>query len=290
MQDMLNRQKEFVKCLFDCIIANNSFLQYDKTTGLRNFLIYSGYHSLWNSEQIEEYCKFLKEIIPIDMFISYEDSFSSWIANEKSFEKSSILFVNYGNIISDYFFYDADKTLLYESHKHSGLNHIDDILYTYFQDNDSQFKRAYLEAYESCTQKGIDWPHHIKRYLRSECEDFYTHELSFLGLYLNNKRLGPRFSEHVFDCELSRDKLENEILSEYRKMLVNDLYEIKSKGLNPDYIMINGPSNSTYMIRNLTHDLLCKTFSKSNLNFCTNILADCVIRKAEYIYNRASSI
>lgn len=289
-QDALINQKEFIKLLFESIIAENSFLQYDKNTGIRNFLIYSGYHSNWSSKQIQEYCKFVKEVIPVDMFMSYEDSFFSWIENEKSLKNSSILYINYSGTVSDYLFYDSKMTLVCELHKSIGLKNIEEILYEYFLHNDSQFQRAYHEAYELCKQNDI-WSRGIKRYLRKNLVFFYTREHKSINLDLRNRRFNSEFSEFIFDdVSIPYEKLTYEIFSDYRQILGNDLYEIKARGINPDHIVINGLYDFESMPKKLLYDMFCEIFPKSELHFCTSILADCIIRKAEKIYNKAPNM
>lgn len=271
MNEITPKNKEafaaFVKLVFEYILENQSFLQYNPKTGERNFELYVSCPSMWckkNSNQKQEYKKFISGIIPVDFIVEESKAAYFKFKAESQFPESSVLVIDVGSERVDFTAYDGyGKLTLCEGNKH-GASAIEELIYKYFEEHDEDFNNAKREAEEKCTANKLNWRNAVVHYVKKQKEDFYTLENDDLTLDLSNVCI-CNVKGRVFDGNmLSKEQLEDEILSPYRQTLLQDLNDEKLRlekeqiGV-PKVVVLTGGASRMPWLQKLVKDVFTES-------------------------------
>lgn len=234
VNEMTPKKKEafaiFAKLVFAQILKNQSFLCFNEQTGERNFEVYVSCPFGFlkdDASQIRDYKKFFTGIIPIEWIIS--DSMATYfkIKEERRLSKSSVLLIDIDSLLINFVAYDENGKLTYCNDYRHGNSAIENLIYEYFEKNDADFNKAKQEGEALCVRSDISWRNCVIDYIKRRKECFYDSELSSLYLDFSNRQL-CNAKKRIFDsCEISKSKLEDEILAPYRQTLLNDINDVK---------------------------------------------------------------
>lgn len=218
----------FVKLVFEHILKNNDFLLYNSKTGERNFEIYVACPSGWGKKEddtlIQEYKDFISSIIPVDWIIKESDAAYFKFKAETDFLATSVLVIDIGSSTIDFTAYATNIKEPSTDGKKHGASAVENLIYKYFSENDTDFKSARRDVEARCASNNLNWHNVVVHYIKSQKEDFYTKDFSVLLLDLSNKSIRNDLRSRIFDnSEISKEKLEDEILVPYRKTLWQDL-------------------------------------------------------------------
>lgn len=257
----------FVKLVFEHILENQSFLQYNPKTGERNFELYVSCPSMWckkNSNQKQEYKKFISGIIPVDFIVEESKAAYFKFKAESQFPESSVLVIDVGSERVDFTAYDGyGKLTLCEENKH-GASAIEELIYKYFEEHDEDFNKAKREGESLCKKYNLNWRYSVIQYLKCQKEEFYAYEHNALMLDLSN-RVISNVKGRIFDaCEISKKQLENEILLPYRQTLLHDLNDVKQclkkeKMGIPKFVILTGKSSRMPWLQKLVKDVFAES-------------------------------
>ena len=257
----------FVKLVFEHILENQSFLQYNPKTGERNFELYVSCPSMWckkNSNQKQEYKKFISGIIPVDIIVEESKAAYFKFKAESQFPESSVLVIDVGSERVDFTAYDGyGKLTLCEENKH-GASAIEELIYKYFEEHDEDFNKAKREGESLCKKYNLNWRYSVIQYLKCQKEEFYAYEHNALMLDLSN-RVISNVKGRIFDaCEISKKQLENEILLPYRQTLLHDLNDVKQclkkeKMGIPKFVILTGKSSRMPWLQKLVKDVFAES-------------------------------
>lgn len=230
MNEITPKNKEafaaFIKLVFEHILDNQSFLEYDPLTGERNFEIYVACPSGWGKKdttQIQEYKKFISSIIPVDWIIKESDAAYFKFKAEKKFPATSVLVIDIGSSTIDFTAYGANAAEPSSEGIKHGASAVENLIYKYFEEHDADFNVAKQNAESKCIDGNLNWRNAVVHFIKSEKEDFYTNESLVLYLDLSNNSI-CNIKGRVFDaCNISNEQLNDEILKTYRQTLLQDL-------------------------------------------------------------------
>lgn len=257
----------FVKLVFEHILENQSFLQYNPKTGERNFELYVSCPSMWckkNSNQKQEYKKFISGIIPVDFIVEESKAAYFKFKAESQFSESSVLVIDVGSERVDFTAYDGyGKLTLCEENKH-GASAIEELIYKYFEEHDEDFNKAKREGESLCKKYNLNWRDSVIQYLKCQKEEFYACELNALMLNLSNRAI-CNVKGRIFDaCVISKEQLENEIIAPYRQTLLHDLNDVKQclkkeKMGIPKFVILLGKSSRMPWLQKLVKDVFAES-------------------------------
>lgn len=257
----------FVKLVFEHILENQSFLQYNPKTGERNFELYVSCPSMWckkNSNQKQEYKKFISGIIPVDFIVEESKAAYFKFKAESQFSESSVLVIDVGSERVDFTAYDGyGKLTLCEENKH-GASAIEELIYKYFEEHDEDFNKAKREGESLCKKYNLNWRDSVIQYLKCQKEEFYACELNALMLDLFNRAI-CNVKGRIFDaCVISKEQLENEIIAPYRQTLLHDLNDVKQclkkeKMGIPKFVILTGKSSRMPWLQKLVKDVFAES-------------------------------
>lgn len=271
MNEITPKNKEafgaFIKLVFEHIVQNQSFLNYNPVTGERNFEIYVACPSGWgmdDANQIQEYKKFVSGIIPVDWIIKESDAAYFKFKAEKDFSDSSVLVIDIGSSTIDFTAYDTKALKPSTEGKKHGASAVENLIYKYFEEHDVDFNNAKREAEEKCTANKLNWRNAVVHYVKKQKEDFYTLEKDDLTLDLSNVCI-CNVKGRVFDGNmLSKEQLEDEILSPYRQTLLQDLNDEKLRlekeqiGV-PKVVVLTGGASRMPWLQKLVKDVFTES-------------------------------
>lgn len=271
MNEITPKNKEafgaFIKLVFEHIVQNQSFLNYNPVTGERNFEIYVACPSGWgmdDANQIQEYKKFVSGIIPVDWIIKESDAAYFKFKAEKDFSDSSVLVIDIGSSTIDFTAYDTKALKPSTEGKKHGASAVENLIYKYFEEHDVDFNNAKREAEEKCTANKLNWRNAVVHYVKKQKEDFYTLEKDDLALDLSNVCI-CNVKGRVFDGNmLSKEQLEDEILSPYRQTLLQDLNDEKLRlekeqiGV-PKVVVLTGGASRMPWLQKLVKDVFTES-------------------------------
>ena len=249
----------FVRLVFDHILKNQKgVLEYDAESGEKNFCVYAACPSGWTTQdhgQIKEYKDFMSEIIPIEWIIKESDAAYFKFKSEKDFKDSTVLVIDIGSSTIDFTAYGNNGIESLSDGKKHGASHVEKSIYKYFNENDATFQEARDEAQEPCRLNSINWHKGVLHHIKENKEDYYTRELKTLCLDLRNKKFNPTLQSFIFDdVALTSDRFEGEILQDYRKQLVNDMYEVKAQIGDPNVVILTGGASRMPWLQQLVAD------------------------------------
>lgn len=257
----------FVKLVFEHILENQSFLQYNPKTGERNFELYVSCPSMWckkNSNQKQEYKKFISGIIPVDFIVEESKAAYFKFKVESQFPESSVLVIDVGSECVDFTAYDGyGKLTLCEENKH-GASAIEELIYKYFEEHDEDFNKAKREGESLCKKYNLNWRDSVIQYLKCQKEEFYAYERNALMLDLSNRAI-CNVKGRIFDaCVISKEQLENEIIAPYRQTLLHDLNDVKQclkkeKMGIPKFVILTGKSSRMPWLQKLVKDVFAES-------------------------------
>lgn len=257
----------FVKLVFEHILENQSFLQYNPKTGERNFELYVSCPSMWckkNSNQKQEYKKFISGIIPVDFIVEESKAAYFKFKVESQFPESSVLVIDVGSECVDFTAYDGyGKLTLCEENKH-GASAIEELIYKYFEEHDEDFNKAKREGESLCKKYNLNWRDSVIQYLKCQKEEFYAYERNALMLDLSNRAI-CNVKGRIFDaCVISKEQLENEIIAPYRQTLLHDLNDVKQclkkeKMGIPKFVILTGKSSRMSWLQKLVKDVFAES-------------------------------
>ena len=257
----------FVKLVFEHILENQSFLQYNPKTGERNFELYVSCPSMWckkNSNQKQEYKKFISGIIPVDFIVEESKAAYFKFKAESQFPESSVLVIDVGSERVDFTAYDGyGKLTLCEENKH-GASAIEELIYKYFEEHDEDFNKAKREGESLCKKYNLNWRDSVIQYLKCQKEEFYAYERNALMLDLSNRAI-CNVKGRIFDaCVISKEQLENEIIAPYRQTLLHDLNDVKQclkkeKMGIPKFVILTGKSSRMPWLQKLVKDVFAES-------------------------------
>ena len=261
MNEITPKNKEafgaFIKLVFEHIVQNQSFLNYNPVTGERNFEIYVACPSGWGKEdasQIQEYKKFVSSIIPVD-----------WVFKaEQRFIDTSVLVIDIGSSTIDFTAYGKDVSKPSTDGRKHGASAVENVIFKYFEKNDSDFNKAKQESEPLCTQSHLNWRNAVTHYIKGQKEDYYTNELSILTLDLSNSLI-CNVKGRIFDVSvIAKEQLENEILAPYRQTLLQDLNDEKLRlekeqiGI-PKIVVLTGGASRMPWLQKLVKDVFTES-------------------------------
>lgn len=279
------------------IIKNQSFLNYNPVTGERNFEIYVACPSGWgmdDANQIQEYKKFVSGIIPVDWIIKESDAAYFKFKAEKDFSDSSVLVIDIGSSTIDFTAYDTKALKPSTEGKKHGASAVENLIYKYFEEHDVDFNNAKREAEEKCTANKLNWRNAVVHYVKKQKEDFYTLEKDDLTLDLSNVCI-CNVKGRVFDGNmLSKEQLEDEILSPYRQTLLQDLNDEKLRlekeqiGV-PKVVVLTGGASRMPWLQKLVKDVFTesKVYRDSEPSY---VVSDGVAYYAHALYQLKQNI
>lgn len=274
MNEITHKNKEafgaFIKLVFEHIMQNQCFLNYNPVTGERNFEIYVACPSGWGKEdanQIQEYKKFVSGVIPVDWIIKESDAAYFKFKAEKDFSDSSVLVIDIGSSTIDFTAYDANASKPSTEGKKHGASAVENLIYKYLVEHDAGFNKAKQDAEAKCVADNLNWRNAVVHYVKSQKEDFYTHKFITMGLDLSNKAICHGVSGRIFGedgYEMSKEQLENEILFPYRQTLMQDLTDEKLRlekeqiGV-PKVVVLTGGASRMPWLQKLVKDVFTES-------------------------------
>lgn len=274
MNEITPKNKEafgaFVKLVFEHIMQNQCFLNYNPVTGERNFEIYVACPSGWGEEdanQIQEYKKFVSGIIPVDWIIKESDAAYFKFKAEKDFSDSSVLVIDIGSSTIDFTAYDANASEPSTGGKKHGASAVENLIYKYLVEHDAGFNKAKQNAEAKCVADNLNWRNAVVHYVKSQKEDFYTHKFITMCLDLSNKAICHGVSGRIFGedgYDMSKEQLENEILVPYRQTLLQDLNDEKLRlekeqiGV-PKVVVLTGGASRMPWLQKLVKDVFTES-------------------------------
>mgnify|MGYP004502131159 CR=1 FL=1 len=271
MNEITPKNKEafgaFIKLVFEHIVQNQSFLNYNPVTGERNFEIYVACPSGWGKEdasQIQEYKKFVSSIIPVDWVIKESDAAYFKFKAEQRFIDTSVLVIDIGSSTIDFTAYGKDVSKPSTDGRKHGASAVENVIFKYFEKNDSDFNKAKQESEPLCTQSHLNWRNAVTHYIKGQKEDYYTNELSILTLDLSNSLI-CNVKGRIFDVSvIAKEQLENEILAPYRQTLLQDLNDEKLRlekeqiGI-PKIVVLTGGASRMPWLQKLVKDVFTES-------------------------------
>ena len=304
MNEITPKNKEafgaFVKLVFEHIIQNQCFLNYNPVTGERNFEIYVACPSGWGEEdanQIQEYKKFVSGIIPVDWIIKESDAAYFKFKAEKDFSDSSVLVIDIGSSTIDFTAYDANASEPSTGGKKHGASAVENLIYKYLVEHDAGFNKAKQNAEAKCVADNLNWRNAVVHYVKSQKEDFYTHKFITMCLDLSNKAICHGVSGRIFGedgYDMSKEQLENEILVPYRQTLLQDLNDEKLRlekeqiGV-PKVVVLTGGASRMPWLQKLVKDVFTesKVYRDSEPSY---VVSDGVAYYAHALYQLKQNI
>lgn len=271
MNEITPKNKEafgaFIKLVFEHIVQNQSFLNYNPVTGERNFEIYVACPSGWGKEdasQIQEYKKFVSSIIPVDWVIKESDAAYFKFKAEQRFIDTSVLVIDIGSSTIDFTAYGKDVSKPSTDGRKHGASAVENVIFKYFEKNDSDFNKAKQESEPLCTQSHLNWRNAVTHYIKGQKEDYYTNERSILTLDLSNSLI-CNVKGRIFDVSvIAKEQLENEILAPYRQTLLQDLNDEKLRlekeqiGI-PKIVVLTGGASRMPWLQKLVKDVFTES-------------------------------
>lgn len=271
MNEITPKNKEafaaFIKLVFDHLLDNQSFLEYDPLTGERNFEIYVACPSGWGKKedktQILEYKKFISSIIPVDWIIKESDAAYFKFKAKMNFSKSSVLVVDIGSSTIDFTAYDVNASKPSTDGKKHGASAVENLINKYFEEHNVDFNAARQNAEPQCVANNLNWHNAVVHYIKSQKEDFYTNTLAILDLDLQNRRICPGIPGRIFGADgycFSQKQLEEEILVPYRQTLWQDLNAEKLRLMDeqigiPQVVVLTGGASRMPWLQRLVMDV-----------------------------------
>lgn len=287
----------FVKLVFENILENQSFLSYNPTTGERNFEICVACPSGWGKEdanQIQEYKKFISKLIPVDWIIKESDAAYFKFKTEKDFSDSSVLVIDIGSSTIDFTAYDKKASKLSTEGRKHGASAVENLIYKYFEEHDSDFNKAKQDAGEKCKVNNLDWRNAVVHYVKKQKEIFYTGEKATLRLDLSNKPICNIKGRIFDDAVISNKQLEDDILVPYRQTLLQDLNEEKLRlekeqiGI-PTRVVLTGGASRMPWLRQLVKDVFSESVFYRDEE-PSYVVSDGVAHYAHAVYTLKQSI
>lgn len=287
----------FVKLVFENILENQSFLSYNPTTGEINFEICVACPSGWGKEdanQIQEYKKFISKLIPVDWIIKESDAAYFKFKTEKDFSDSSVLVIDIGSSTIDFTAYDKKASKLSTEGRKHGASAVENLIYKYFEEHDSDFNKAKQDADEKCKVNNLDWRNAVVHYVKKQKEIFYTGEKATLRLDLSNKPICNIKGRIFDDAVISNKQLEDDILVPYRQTLLQDLNEEKLRlekeqiGI-PTRVVLTGGASRMPWLRQLVKDVFSESVFYRDEE-PSYVVSDGVAHYAHAVYTLKQSI
>lgn len=276
---------------------NQSFLSYNPTTGERNFEICVACPSGWGKEdanQIQEYKKFISKLIPVDWIIKESDAAYFKFKTEKDFSDSSVLVIDIGSSTIDFTAYDKKASKLSTEGRKHGASAVENLIYKYFEEHDSDFNKAKQDADEKCKVNNLDWRNAVVHYVKKQKEIFYTGEKATLRLDLSNKPICNIKGRIFDDAVISNKQLEDDILVPYRQTLLQDLNEEKLRlekeqiGI-PTRVVLTGGASRMPWLRQLVKDVFSESVFYRDEE-PSYVVSDGVAHYAHAVYTLKQSI
>lgn len=265
MDEITAEKKEafsaFIRLVFEHILKNQDFLEYNPQTGEKNFKMYIACPSGWGKKeddtQIQEYRKFVSGIIPVEWVIKESDAaYFKFKAKKNISANSTVLVIDIGSSTIDFTYYGkkvngADSSLS-DGQKH-GASMVERSICKYFKENDENYQEAEKEAVKL---PKVQWIDMVTHYVKHQKEIFYTQGMNKLVLDLSNRMADFSLEKRVFDSvPLNREKLEDEILAVYKKLLIGDLESVHNKLENIDVVILTGGASRMPWLQQLVRDV-----------------------------------
>ena len=271
MNEITPKNKEafaaFIKLVFEHILDNQSFLEYDPLTGERNFEIYVACPSGWGKKedktQILEYKKFISSIIPVDWIIKESDAAYFKFKAKNNFSNSSVLVVDIGSSTIDFTAYDVNVSKPSTDGKKHGASAVENLINKYFEEHNVDFNAARQNAEPQCVANNLNWHNAVVHYIKDQKEDFYTNKFANLDLDLLNRSICPGITGRIFGADgysFSQKQLEEEILVPYRQTLLQDLnaeiLRLKDEQIGiPQVVVLTGGASRMPWLQKLVKDV-----------------------------------
>lgn len=268
MNEITPKNKEafaaFIKLVFEHILENQRFLQYNPVTGERNFEIYVACPSGWGEDdesQIQEYKNFISDIIPVDWIIKESDAAYFKFKAKQDFSDTSVLVIDIGSSTIDFTAYDDNVSKPSTIGRKHGASAVEKLIFKHFEEQDKDFVKAKNDAAIECSSENLDWDNAVIHYVKKQKENFYAKELSTLLLDLSNKAICPSIKGRVFDtCEIVKELLEEGILASYRQTLLQDLNDEKARLANdmvgiPEIVILTGGASRMPWLQRLVRNV-----------------------------------
>ena len=267
MNEISEEKKEafgkFIKLVFDHIMENHkSILNYNPETGEKNFELYAACPSGWGkdgSDQIKAYKEFMSGIIPIDWIFKESDAaYFKFKEETKKFGSSAVLVIDVGSSTIDFTAYGEDGFSSLSDGKKHGASAVERSLFKHFDANDKDFQNAKQEALPICQKDHKNWDDAVVHYIKNRKEYYYTKELNVMRLDLSNKMIClPNISKsRVFDdITVTKEQLEDDILSSYRQTLLDDIKGVKEQIGKVDIVILTGGASRMPWLQQLVRDI-----------------------------------
>ena len=271
MNEITPKNKEafaaFIKLVFEHILDNQSFLEYNPLTGERNFEIYVACPSGWGKKedktQILEYKKFISSIIPVDWIIKESDAAYFKFKAKNDFSNSSVLVVDIGSSTIDFTAYDVNVSKPSTDGKKHGASAVENLINKYFEEHNVDFNAARQNAEPQCVANNLNWHNAVVHYIKGQKEDFYTNKFANLDLDLLNRSICPGITGRIFGADgysFSQKQLEEEILVPYRQTLLQDLnaeiLRLKDEQIGiPQVVVLTGGASRMPWLQKLVKDV-----------------------------------
>ena len=243
MDEITAEKKEafsaFIRLVFEHILKNQDFLEYNPQTGEKNFKMYIACPSGWGKKeddtqiqvecvrqrdrhgwgkkeddtQIQEYRKFVSGIIPVEWVIKESDAaYFKFKAKKSTPANSTVLVIDIGSSTIDFTYYgrkvDGADSSLSDGQKH-GASMVERSICKYFKENDEDYQEAEKEAIKLPKVKWMDM---VTHYVKNQKEVFYTKKEVQLALEVSKSLRNSRVvSVPCLDkaAELPAKRLEN---------------------------------------------------------------------------------
>ena len=265
MDEITSVKKEafsaFIRLVFEHIIDNQHFLEYNPQTGEKNFKLYiacpSGWGTKENDTQIQEYRKFVSSIIPVEWVIKESDAaYFKFKAKKNITADSKVLVIDIGSSTIDFTCYGKDTvgpdSSLSDGQKH-GASMVEKSICKYFKERNVSYQEAEREAAE---RNKKEWRETVIHYVKKQKEYFYTHELHTLSLTYSNINIGITNGKPVFNfVNVDKKLLEDEILDHYKKLLTEDLEAVRDKLQNVEVVILTGGASRMPWLQQLVRDV-----------------------------------
>ena len=200
----------------------------------------------------------------MDWVIKESDAAYFKFKAEQRFIDTSVLVIDIGSSTIDFTAYGKDVSKPSTDGRKHGASAVENVIFKYFEKNDSDFNKAKQESEPLCTQSHLNWRNAVTHYIKGQKEDYYTNERSILTLDLSNSLI-CNVKGRIFDVSvIAKEQLENEILAPYRQTLLQDLNDEKLRlekeqiGI-PKIVVLTGGASRMPWLQKLVKDVFTES-------------------------------
>jgi len=236
--------KTYWKLVFDTIVTNNAFVEYDRQSRCRNFMLAVACPSGWSDEDMFSYRSLMINAgLPADMIMKESDAaFNKWRLKT---EGKNTLVIDYGSSTIDVTIVNNNSMTSIPVPSPIGARRVEELIQDYIHNTSKTFENDCRDIEEYIIGK-VDYNLEtaIRLTIREAKEQYYSYEeADEMPIIFNNRQISKDLKGYLLEEYISKDEIESIILP-YRKE-VRTFYENIQKvfvelGFKPNYIILSG--------------------------------------------------